>query len=1458
MSERNLTSGEINMLRTVYGNSIDYSKITLDNRAIPDPNAVTIFNTISFPEGTKITPDFSASDVEFREKAWLVHEVAHVWQWQVNDVYTLEAAAGILLAHGGYPKTVYKYSVLDVFNKMNIEQQAAAITDRFLIANGKPPSNSIDSSLNLSLAKAQLNLLLGSFDSTNSQLNNEGKAQPITLQNILDLEHQVNLIWDGNSVLTVFYDSFTQQISDYLSGYTDPYPLLNGFMDYNFGLSFNIPIGAFYDSQNPVNDNSPSISTLTPVLLSTSNKAMTAKSLATLDVNKDGMLNGTELTKLHVWADANENGVADTDEITTLSALGMTDVIARDYGFYRRGNAIQSPQQQLQLTKAVDAPPAQPSVTSLSVPDSNYSSLRDATKYGLKGGYLYNWNGVVAVTSDEQHLIGTTGADVFSDQYLTGSAYDPNKITSYLGGGGNDAISGSLRNETFWGGLGDDFLDGNAGDDKLYGEDGDDEMNAGAGLDTLAGGVGNDTLFGGVGNDVLDGGAGNDILVGFTPSNDPKQSLSSGETDNDSLFGGAGIDLLSGGLGNDTLLGGTEDDLLFGGAGVDLLFGGWGNDELQGGDSNDKLSGEADSDKLFGQTGNDMLWGGSGDDILVGFTAANEAKQALLAGETDDDKLFGGAGDDNLYGDLGKDTLDGGDGLDLLQGGNGDDQLFGGSGDDELQGGVGNDKISGEADDDKLFGQTGNDTLWGGFGNDILVGFTAANEIKQTLAAGESDNDTLFGNAGNDFILGGLGIDSLWGGDGVDELQGGVGNDLLYGEAGIDHLFGQVGNDVIYGGAGNDVLVGFTGANEEKQTLALGETDNDWLYGGSGKDYLLGGLGNDYLDGGAGADVMQGDAGSDIYIVNSVNDSIIESPNEGYDTVISSTNYLLNQNVEELRLLEGLDIHGTGNALDNKIIGNSRNNILDGVTGKDTLIGAKGNDTYYVDNTGDQVVELSGEGTDRVQSSISYVLNNNVEDLVLLDFSKPELGKVDGVDVLVYGYPKMNELDYLQGDNTLGYKGTCALTAIANLLTQAGKPTTESSVVTLAAHNNLTLNNPNLPAYELGGTTPLQQQAILTSYGIRNDLLTGYNPQGIANLIMSGRGVILGVNAGQLWAEPAYVENGSINHAITVTGVVYDQATETLKGFYIADSGRHQVSDMTRFISLTQFEAAANVGASAYAIYTLEPMKLWDEDINGTGNGLDNTLIGNRGNNLLNGGDGDDKLSGGAGNDVLVGATGVDSLIGGEGDDTYWVDNSADKVTEAVGEGADLVKASATYSLSANIENLTLMGLQDIDGTGNGLANMIMGNNGANNLAGLFGDDEIKGGAGNDSIAGGPGNDTLNGGLGDDTLTGGLGQDVFSFTVLLNSTDTITDFSPANDTLQLDSTIFTQLNTVGVLDASLFVNGSTAADGDDYLIYDPVTGILSYDANGNGSGAAIQIALLSSNLTLTNTNFMVI
>ena len=121
---------------------------------------------------------------------------------------------------------------------------------------------------------------------------------------------------------------------------------------------------------------------------------------------------------------------------------------------------------------------------------------------------------------------------------------------------------------------------------------------------------------------------------------------------------------------------------------------------------------------------------------------------------------------------------------------------------------------------------------------------------------------------------------------------------------------------------------------------------------------------------------------------------------------------------------------------------------------------------------------------------------------------------------------------------------------------------------------------------------------------------------------------------------------------MTVTGAVYDGTTGMLTGFYIADSGRQLVSDMTRYIDINLFRQAVNV-PNAYSIYTVEALKLWNEDINGTGNALNNVIDGNRGNNVIAGGAGNDTIYGEGGDDTLTGGTGNDTLTGGDGVDTF-------------------------------------------------------------------------------------------------------------------------------------------------------------------------------------------------------------
>jgi Ca2+-binding RTX toxin-like protein len=148
----------------------------------------------------------------------------------------------------------------------------------------------------------------------------------------------------------------------------------------------------------------------------------------------------------------------------------------------------------------------------------------------------------------------------------------------------------------------------------------------------------------------------------------------------------------------------------------------------------------------------------------------------------------------------------------------------------------------------------------------------------------------------------------------------------------------------------------------------------------------------------------------------------------------------------------------------------------------------------------------------------------------------------------------------------------------------------------------------------------------------------------------------------------------------------------------------------------------------------VENMSLSGAATSGTGNTADNVLTANAAlASSLNGGAGNDRLVGLAGNDTLDGGAGNDTLVGGVGNDSYVVDVATDVITELIGQGTDSVSASVTYTLSANVENLTLTGITAINATGNADANSLIGNSAANVLNGQAGADTLAGLGGNDT-----------------------------------------------------------------------------------------------------------------------------
>ncbi|HJT13311.1 MAG TPA: calcium-binding protein, partial [Dongiaceae bacterium] len=221
------------------------------------------------------------------------------------------------------------------------------------------------------------------------------------------------------------------------------------------------------------------------------------------------------------------------------------------------------------------------------------------------------------------------------------------------------------------------------------------------------------------------------------------------------------------------------------------------------------------------------------------------------------------------------------------------------------------------------------------------------------------------------------------------------------------------------------------------------------------------------------------------------------------------------------------------------------------------------------------------------------------------------------------------------------------------------------------------------------------------------------------------------------------------------------------------DGNDHYFVDQTGDV-VTELKDKGSLDWIASAISTtlaanVEALELVGGALNGTGNALDNFVIGNSFANKLDGGAGsdeligglgDDTLTGGAGDDYLVGGTGANLLKGGAGDDVYAVESAADQIVEAARQGRDSIGAHVSFDLSTagvNVEDLYLYGSAALEGAGNALNNLIVGNDYGNKLNGGDGNDALSGHDGDDALSGDAGDDDLYGGSGNDELDGGSG-----------------------------------------------------------------------------------------------------
>lgn len=520
--------------------------------------------------------------------------------------------------------------------------------------------------------------------------------------------------------------------------------------------------------------------------------------------------------------------------------------------------------------------------------------------------------------------------------------------------------------------------------DTLIGNGLDNLLAGGRGNDTLRGGGGDDTLDGGPGNDTLAGGDGADLFIIRKKSDAVDVILDAGQ--GDTAQARDTIALLGFGRLN---FGGLVRNQIGADVRLDL-----GDGQVLWLRNRQTTTLEAAQFRFFDDAKSLAEW----QSILPVFAPVG----IRIDGTSGNDALRGGAGAELLYGMDGDDTLTGGAGDDLLSGGAGQDFLDGGEGDDILL-------LDGDQGRIDMAGITNFGVRVGGAGMDRFVVMPDGGGLRQV---GLEGNYMVAYNLVTDFEPGRDRIDfsRIKGLTGFGQLE--ISRPLSINNRFVTRVSATIdGKTVSVGLLGIDAArlnaSNFIFAGSAAATLLPGEATQSasvWpagapaapitrfrspapasprISGGSGADVLIGDAGGNLIDGGAGADTMEGRSGDDTYLLDNAGDRIIEVAGGGFDLVKATVSYQLPGEVEAQILAGSAAINGTGNGLDNRITGNSAANTLDGGAGADTLLGGAGNDLYIVDDSADRVIESADNGEDTVQSSVSYTLGANLENLEL-------------------------------------------------------------------------------------------------------------------------------------------------------------------------------------------------------------------------------------------------------------------------------------------------------------------------------------------------------------------------------------------------------------------------------------------------------------------------------------------
>ncbi|WP_168442392.1 C39 family peptidase [Pontiella desulfatans] len=379
----------------------------------------------------------------------------------------------------------------------------------------------------------------------------------------------------------------------------------------------------------------------------------------------------------------------------------------------------------------------------------------------------------------------------------------------------------------------------------------------------------------------------------------------------------------------------------------------------------------------------------------------------------------------------------------------------------------------------------------------------------------------------------------------------------------------------------------------------------------------------------------------------------------------------------------------TGTSSNDTLYGTAGNDCIDGLEGGDVMIGLGGDDYYYVDHEQDTVVENPDEGFDTVElkfcfwtnmngwlNSEIYSIPTNVEKVVMGQDAFDVVEFASNTLAHVYGDPIdwRDRLDDNQFDNASNLVNTCTMASIANVMTMLGEVITEEEVIAYMYANDLVGNRAR------GDTDPANVAVALESgYGCEVSLLTNRPMPEVAEYLESGKAIILGVDYGVVNVNAS--PRGYDDHAITLTGVAYNEMTGELEGFYYCDSGDETNPSGASFMSTSLYHEAhgqyvpdGNYPGAQIVVVDF-PLKIQRDSFRVEGSvGGSPAIIGNSGDNVIWTTDGNDYAEGGKGNDVFHDETGGnDVFLPGEGNDVVHSFSGADSFVFSEGGGIDEV-----------------------------------------------------------------------------------------------------------------------------------------------------------------------------------------